>query len=54
MDGDLTVIQIGVLSRIVDQSRDLPLPHLASTETEDEEQRVNDIGLSGTVRANYG
>lgn len=33
----------------MDQSRDLSLSHLAGTETKDEQQRVDNVGLAGTV-----
>lgn len=35
--------------RMMDQFRELPLPHLACSVTEDEKERVDGVGFPGTV-----
>jgi len=50
----LAVFQIGMLRAIVDERRDLALPHLARPETEHKEQRVDDVRFAGSIGSHNG
>lgn len=49
VDGNLAVFKIWILSRVVNESRNLALSHFAGAESKDEEERVNDIRLARTI-----
>ena len=44
-----TVIKVRISCRIVDKLRNLGLSHFGSTISEDKEQRVDGVGLSGSI-----
>ena len=49
---DLAKLEVRVLGRVVNERRNLALPHLACSETKHKQQRVDDIGLARAVGAN--
>ncbi|KAI0475680.1 hypothetical protein GGR56DRAFT_524873 [Xylariaceae sp. FL0804] len=48
------MVQVRIGGRVVDQSRDLALPHLAGTEAKDEQQGVDDVGFARAVGSHDG
>ncbi len=54
MDFDAALLQVWILGRVVNELGQLRLAHLVGAETKDEEECINSIGLSGTVRPDDG
>lgn len=46
-------LEVGILSRIMDQLGKFALPHFAGAVTEHKKERVNSVRLSRSVRADY-